>query len=455
MSGLDNSSAVRDLEQPSQLKRFTPPSLNLGDTYLAEDLNTKYTRVKADAQVYGPTDTAYISLPVQPIVDLRDAVLTFQAQTTGGGGTCRFERNIQSIIRQIRVYIGSEAIEDIQNYDVLSGMFYLSQGTDVNQANLSAVATGPGLNPALGGIFDPTQRQTQSSALTRYGVRLHLDSLRQVLPLAKLGQEMRIEIIFNQIGRCLEQSNVVVGDEDFTVRDMYFHYRGGTMSKRLSDEFDAQIATNKYVFPLRSWRHFVSSELGTGTSATISIPSRFKTINRVLACARDSTTVNDLTVFNKTTAFVSNRNLNRYSLIVNGEQFPRDQHVGLAGDPSGTIPQLEWAWCLNKDFKIAQKDFYFLGGSVDAASQLGFTTSPAVNSFMMAWDMRKINDDYRDTSFPAIWANGISTADVSSQMQLEVDYSAGNANPVEYHLFTQYELAVRVRPGGMIDISSN
>lgn len=455
----DNMSSVQDLEKPTDIVQFVPPALNLGKTEVAAQLDLKPTRVKADQSSYSMAgqDTIYINLPSTECYDGRDSRLIFNATTAGfGAATLDFERNIQSIFSRAVVYCGEKVIEDISAYDLFSSIHYLCQPAVINTADLAGNPGPQSFNPAFNGVFNDASRPAYSKQNNRYAVKLHLESLKQVIPLKYLGQQLRLELTLNTPARALQDlTGPTTGTEDASITNVYFHYKSGRLSPAIKAAIEAQIASGQYVFAFRTWRNYSDPSMGTGSSIQVSIPSRYKTVCRVLAVARNSAQINDLTVGNKCSTFVGNRLLTQYDIVVNDETHPRDSHANIADDRNGTEPQFEFASVMNKDHRLLDRGGAFLGASRDTAGSLGYNNTDTYNSMVYAFDLRKVNDDDRADTQSQIWGNGVDIASPASQMQFRAQFSGGLGFSVLYDFWVQFETAIKVLPNGNVMVSSN
>lgn len=86
--------------------------------------------------LFTPTRLFRFELPAQGYMNVRNTSLTFDLNLTvnAANANARFQNNVQSVFRRLRILYGSLVLEDIRDYNVLVRM--LTEGA-TNQSNVS------------------------------------------------------------------------------------------------------------------------------------------------------------------------------------------------------------------------------------------------------------------------------------------------------------------------------
>lgn len=408
-----------------------PKKLNVDARNVAMKMDRVQVSVQGDKSTYTPGQRCYIDLPSSPS-DLKGSFLSFNADITTPGAASTYDRftfPIGSVIERLRVLVGSEPIEVIDNYQLLHGaMSNLYSGDLITGQALAA------LN--MEGSFVPATRATQSIVDKTYTIKLFADSLRQFWALDKLNQQFRIELTFAQPAACLESDGTA---PSYTVSNVLYSYDQVTLPKFINDKIDAEIRAGTYEILFHPFQNFTDTSLGASTRGDLSIPARYRIVSKVLSIIRENASVSDLTVDYKTTKYDSNiNNITSLALKVNNQYIPSDRTPQLAQDA-------------NKDHDILLRRFFDAFEDISGAKKRGYnaiaaTSWKAASYQVLAFDLRTNpqRSDLKD--------NGVRLNEAGAQCRLQFDLSAGYTAAV-VDTFVNFEECVKVRPGGMVEIS--
>lgn len=252
----------------------------------------------------GQTITVNIPTGANQMLIASESTLSFVfAQTVSAAGTfCLDSCGAHGIIQRLRLYHGSNLLQDIDNYQILSKLFHdwqapndsiagrlsVTAGTNHNfsGANVNSVrAVNRGIATTVGGATD----------ITYPAMSIVLNSLvgglaTKYLPVFELGSSpLRLEIVLSS-----DWSKFAYGSVASTTGFKVYNVNFNAEYLQLSDAAIAAIRANsssplQMTFP--DWRNYQFSQtLTTGVSNTVSVPvpAKFSSLRGLVATCRDA-----------------------------------------------------------------------------------------------------------------------------------------------------------------------
>lgn len=377
-------------------------------------------RAQSDTQTYGLNGKVQIQLP-SDFSDLRGSYLTFNAIAVQNGGTyVRFSYPIQTLFRRAQIYLGSEIIEDIDDVNVLQGIFKMA-------SSYASV-----FNIALEGAYDSISRAAQTVAGRAYSVHMRLESLERVLPLHKIKMPLRIVLTIGSGPDFLEYDGALPA---VTVSEIYLNYHSLQVPSDVSALLDAQIAAGNLKIRVHSWDNY-NVQLASATSNTLMLPFKRKTVNAILAVWRDATDVSSPAINGKfTDNFEADGVISTY-VKIGTQTYPADKY-----EMNANFGYMQMANVFNS---IMQPDFRAYYRQQDTFG----LQSPATRCGIGAYDLRNDNSPKSDD----LWDNGLDTSNSANSQQLGLLFSAA-PGALAVDVFAKYESVITVLPGGGISVS--
>ena len=337
------------------------------------------------------------------------AVTTAGSPSIRTGLFPRASKCIASIFDYITVYVGSQKIEDVQGYGLLHSAF--------NEIFSSAEGMQGRLN-MLEGESDAIDRFSNRTGM-RYSLRLILGSLKQVIPLNLIRDQLRIELkLVSNLNQVLENGNTT-DTLSHTISNVEFHYETLEVDPGYYNALQSQIKSSGQIaipFHTHSW----NQQTVSGTTATPILPFSFKRLVGLWFIQRDPTLVNTVTTLEKFKNYFFN-NLDNYRWKIKNQYYPQDAVSAL--DPqsrANAVESLEYLFRLintdrdqelaalyNKKFVINNRNS--LQGKFIAAFCINSTSFNGVNP---------------NAANQLLAFSGIDTTGAGNQITLELRYTS-------------------------------
>jgi hypothetical protein len=378
-------------------------------------------RAQSDTQTYGLNGKVQIQLP-SDFSDFRGSYLTFNAIAPLNGGTyVRFSYPIQSMFRRAQVYLGSEIIEDIDDQNVLQGIFKMASSYDsVN-------------NTTLEGAYLAATRATQTNAGRLYSVHMHLESLMRVWPLHKIKMPLRLVLTIGSGNDFLEYDGSI---PVVTVSDIYLNYHSLQVPSDVSALLDAQIAAGNLKVRIHSWDNY-NVQIASATSNTLMLPFKRRVVNAMIAVWRDAADISSAAVDGKFTDQFEADGIISTFVKVATQTYPADKY-----EMNYNFGYLQMANVFNS---IMQDDFRAYYRQQDTFA----LQAPATRCGIGAYDLRNDNSPQSDK----LWDNGIDTSQSANSQQLGLLFTAA-PGALAVDVYAKFESVITVLPGGGIDVSN-
>jgi hypothetical protein len=380
-------------------------------------------RAASDTQTYANNGKITIVIPPD-FVDFRaGSFLSFYAIAPINGGTfIRFSYPIQTIFRRVTVYLGSQVIEDIDDYQALAGMFKLCSS---NQAVVG---------PQMEGSYTDATRATQTNAGRLYSCKLRLESLERVWPLHKLLVPLRIVLQLADVSTYIEYDGGATAGLSFS--EVYMNYYVIQPDDAVDQMLDASIKSGNAQVCFHSWDNY-NTALATATSQTIMLPYKRKCVNGVVAGVRLQSEIASAAVTGKfTDQWSCSSTIQSGYVKINSQTYPQDFYNMQFNQGYYML-----AWPLNS----------LLNDEFSASTRQADTFSDAspVDRVIVPFDLRKDSSPSGQNAY----GNGVDTSASGNAQTLQITYAAASG-AISVDVFGKYEVVVTLLPGGGIDIDS-
>ena len=406
------------------VKELIPRDYWLGKPDIALKGKRQPVRQRSDISSY--QGGSKINITVPPVMYYgKNAKLTFNGNVTPStvpGTYDSFQFPIQTIFSRVRVYVGSDLVEDIESYDALVAAMSQSWASTLK---------GDSKFNFDEGIADQTLRHLYSGNNLRYSVDLRLDSLNGFLPLEFMGKALRIELTLNRPADCLE-SDAAAPDATDELTEVYLEYHKMTLNQDFRKMLIDSINAGTYVVPYTSWAHFENQ--WSGNAFQTEIPSRYRNILRFLGMQREATAIGSWQLDSFTRYAIIN--YTSLSLKINNVLYPEDKNTSLASDPFQSTLARDYNVVMNKWSKSLARQGdslqYFDPGPLERA--------------IVAFDLREDVDDAHE-----VYANGVDTSRAGSSYVFQLTSSVAEPQ-TQINTYTQYESTMKITAGGNVEI---
>ena len=282
----NNLAVTSDLD--FRLKPSAPRSRSYRASILPTNKNT-----------FNPTDTAIMYIPGgrrNTYLDCSQSYIRMTLKNTDATALSGFtlDHNANCVINRLDVFHGSNLLETIQTYNILSAYIIdmqLSQSQKLALSNVygfnGAAATRQGI--ALG----PSDQQTFCLPIFSGVVGVLNDKM---LPIGLLADDIRLEFTFESTA-----SSVVQNAAPGTLQILDFQLQLTIVE--LSDEGENMVRSN-YQYPQMplylhgcSWRHYVSQLPTSAGGYSTLVPARFASLKQIALLPRRNTEIASATSY--------------------------------------------------------------------------------------------------------------------------------------------------------------
>lgn len=403
-----------------------PADLLVGPQPDSVEIKRVPVRVQSSNSSYGAGQNVEFVLPPD-FCDFRRSYITFFAQATQNGGTyIRFSYPISCIFNRARIYLGSQLIEDIQDQNVLRGMFTLASAkysvVDVNQEGA--------LNVAL--------RNVDTAGGRTYTVVSRFESLQRVWPLHKIRLPFRLVLTIESNLAAIMEYDGAAPTAGITFNNAFLNYYSLQVPDSVEAMLDASIAAGQAVVRIHSWENYNTS-VPSAASSTLMLPYKKKWMNAIMALYRPTADVTSALTINKfIDDYTGSQVLTQAYLKIGTQIYPSDKY-DLSLNGTGT------AW----GYTIMQVPFNMIMEADYAAhlrQQETYMADQPVTRVCVPFDLRRDN-----SPGVQLWQNGVNTEDSANSSTLGLTFtSAPGALTID--VFAKYEIVIKILPGGSVDI---
>jgi len=398
-----------------------PENLNLANPGNQIRIIRTPVRQPSDVQSYTVNDKIIFNFPGN-MSDFRHSYMTFFAQATANGGTyVRFVYPIQSCFMRARIYVGSQIWEDIDDFNVLCGMFELAKP-------YAAVN-----NLANEGTYDNTQRAADTAAGRVYQIRPRLQGLERVIPLNKIGSPLRLELTIDQTVRILEYDGST--PSGITFNQCFWNYHVLEVPDQYDSLLNDKINGGGFEISIHTWANQSNTSIA-GNGGTMEIPFKYRNLTRIIAGYRLQSIVDSPTTNYKYMNQFLQRSISLSAAKINNKIYPSDKYDLALAQSYRQV---------NEVFNsLMESRFHSLMRAEDT-----FAGQDNTNRFILAFDIRKDN-----SAGDNLYDNGLDTSGSGSSLTLQLQFASSLAGNITVDAYGEYECCLKILPGGKVQISN-
>lgn len=380
-------------------------------------------RAMADTGSYVNQQKITINMPPD-YNDFRGSYLSLYARAILNGGTyIRFSKGIQMAFQRVTVYAGSSVLEDITDYNVLAGIFYMA-------SSYQGV-----VGESWDGSYTDATRASETNAGRLYAVKMRLESLSTLWPCNKLNLPIRLVIQLADPTTYLEYDGSAPTAGVF-FSEVYYNYYVLRLPSEADQLLDASIATGKAQIRYRSWDNY-QTNVPTASSQMIQLPFKRRCMNSIVAVYRLQSEISDPTVTGKFTDQFSGSSTVQSSYVkINSISYPTDFY-NVQFNQGYYLFALPLNSVMNEEFSAKTRQ-----GET-------FSSQSPVNRVVIPFDLRS------DSSYSAqgMFNNGVNTAISGNSQSFNITF-AGASGALSIDTFGKYESVVTIRIGGGITLEN-
>ena len=240
---------------------------------------------------FSPTDTAIFYIPGgrrNTYLDCTQSYIRLTLKNTSGtaGSSFALDHNANCVINRLDVFHGSNLLETIQTYNVLSAYILDMQLSQSQKLSLSNIYGFNGAASTRQGVSLGVANQKTFCLPIFSGVVGVLND--KMLPIGLLADDIRLEFTFDSLLSAVVQSGTpgVLSILDFQLE---------LTIVELSDEGESMVSSN-YQYPQMplylhgsSWRHYVSNLPASMGGYSTLVPARFASLKQLALLPRRNT----------------------------------------------------------------------------------------------------------------------------------------------------------------------
>ena len=281
----NNLAVTSDLDY--RLKPSAPRSRSYRASILPTNKNT-----------FNPTDTAICYIPGgrrNTYLDCDQSYIRMTLKNTDGTGVFKLDGNANCIINRLDVFHGSNLLETIQTYNILSNYILDMQASLSQRIGLSNIYGFDTSGDRSGISFATGAQQTFCLPIFSGVVGVLNDKM---LPIGILADDIRLEFTFESLASAVVQTT---GMTTGTCQILDFQLELTIVE--LSDEGETMVRSN-YQYPQMplylhgsSWRHYVSQLPAASGGYSTLVPARFASLKQLALLPRRSTETSSVTSY--------------------------------------------------------------------------------------------------------------------------------------------------------------
>ena len=349
----NNLAVTSDLD--FRLKPSAPRSRSYRASILPTNKNT-----------FNPLDTAILYIPGgrrNTYLDCSQSYIRMTLKNTDPTGVFRLDGSANCMINRLDVFHGSNLLETIQTYNILSSYIFDMQ-LSVTNKNALANLYGNDTDGDRQGISFGTGAQRTFCLPILSGV-VGVQNLKY-FPIGLLADDIRLEFTFESLASGVVQTTAMTTG---TCQILDFQLQLSIVE--LSDEGESMVRSN-YQYPQMplylhgcSWRHYVSQLPASAGQYSTLVPARFASLKQLALLPRRSTEVSSTTSYSLSSRV--NPNFAQYSWRIGSSMIPSKpvflENSGNTGGYGEAYAELMKSWhalhnisttsCLGLEYNVA------------------------------------------------------------------------------------------------------
>ena len=315
---------------------------------------------------FNPLDTAILYIPGgrrNTYLDCAQSYIRMTLKNTDPTGVFRLDGSANCMINRLDVFHGSNLLETIQTYNILSSYIFDMQLSATNKLALSNLYGGD-IDGDRQGLSFGTGAQRTFCLPIFSGVAGVLSN--KMLPIGLLADDIRLEFTFESLASGVVQTTAMTTG---TCQILDFQLQLSIVE--LSDEGESMVRSN-YQYPQMplylhgcSWRHYVSQLPASAGQYSTLVPARFASLKQLALLPRRSTEVSSTTSYSLSSRV--NPNFAQYSWRIGSSMIPSKpvflENSGNTGGYGEAYAELLKSWhalhtlgtqsCLGIEYNVA------------------------------------------------------------------------------------------------------
>ena len=402
-----------------------------------------------NSQTFAPGSLAVLYVPGArrgTFLDTSASYLRYTVQQNSISSPFHVDGCGASFINRLDVFHSSNALESIQQYNVLYNAI-----TDMQCSQAQKV----GLQNSFGFGLDATGRNGAdlSGNLTKQTFCVPLLSgvvgtlIDKMLPLHALNDDVRLEITWEQTDLAVCWTNgtstpwsIINLELDLTIVEL--GEEGMTMVNSVAPRNMPMFIHGN------TWRHYVSN-LASGTSGTYStlVPARQASLRQLMICPRRSTEITDPSSYSLSSRI--NPNIASYFWRIGSNLVPQKAVYLINSNTTGGyaegFSEVQKAWHSLGHFEMAGSLPYALYNVADAADTLSNVVAPSTgqNSFKNAFLIQTELESFSHRTDTIL--SGVNT--LSSQVFFECNILTATTAPYTFDYFSNFDHIIIIENG--------
>ena len=247
---------------------------------------------------FNPTDTCIIYIPGgrrNTYLDCGQSYMRMTIKNTDPAGVFCLDNAATCVINRLDVFHGSNLLETIQSYNVLTSYILDLQASQSQRLGLANIYGFDAKGDRQGISFAIGAQQTFCLPIFSGVIGVLSDKM---LPIGLLADDIRIEITFETLAQAVCQTALMTNGS-YQILDLQLELT----IVELSDEGENMVRNN-YQYPEMplylhgsSWRHYTSQLPASAGGYSTLVPARFASLKQLALCPRRSVEVASTTSY--------------------------------------------------------------------------------------------------------------------------------------------------------------
>ena len=245
---------------------------------------------------FNPTDTCIIYIPGgrrNTYLDCGQSYMRMTIKNTDTTGVFNLDNAATCVINRLDVFHGSNLLETIQSYNILTSYILDMQASRSQRLGLANIYGFDNAGDRQGKSLAAAAQQTFCLPIFSGVVGVLSDKM---LPIGLLADDIRIEITFETLAQAVCQTTLLTAAGSYQILDFQLELT----IVELSDEGENMVRNN-YQYPEMplylhgsSWRHYTSQLPASAGGYSTLVPARFASLKQLALCPRRSTEIVNL-----------------------------------------------------------------------------------------------------------------------------------------------------------------
>ena len=437
----NNLAVTSDLDY--RLKPSAPRSRSYRASILPTNKNT-----------FNPTDTCIMYIPGgrrNTYLDCTQSYIRMTLKNTDPIGAFRLDNNANCMINRLDVFHGSNLLETIQTYNILSAYILDMQVSASQRVSLSNIYGFNNTTDRRGVELLQGDQQTFCLPIFSGIVGVLNDKM---LPIGLLADDIRLEFTFESLASGVVQTIAMT-----TGTCQILDFQLQLTIVELSDEGESMVRSN-YQYPQMplylhgcSWRHYVSQLPTSAGGYSTLVPARFASLKQLALLPRRNTEIASSASYSLSSR--ANPNFNQYWWRIGSAIIPSKavylENTGNTGGYGEAYAELLKSWhALHTiiNTSVLGPEYVVGDAAITDCPQIAISTNTAANSYKNGFVIAQELESFAQRS--DVLLSGMNT--LSSQVFFEAQLGTTlGAAPYTLDFFAWYD-HIMVIDQGIISI---